>query len=87
MRSTTPATSSAVRLGTPVRTRAAPPETSPAGSAAASSRTARAISSMVTSWRRRSAEVTSTRISGAAKPRIEVRVTPSAKSLSESSSA
>ena len=79
--------SSFVRLATPVRTRAAPEATLPAGAVAASSAMASAMSLMVTSFRISEAEVTSTTVCGAATPRIEVRVTPSVNSRATISSA
>jgi hypothetical protein len=87
LRRTMAAISSAVRRGLPVRTRAAPPPTSPAGSARVSAAIAAAMSAMATSWRTSDADETRTTVSGAAIPLIEVRVTPSANSRIAYSSA
>ncbi len=82
-----PAIASADRRSAPVRTRAVPPATSPAGSAVTSRPTASAISRRLTSLRIRAAGLTSTTVSGSATPRIVTRVTPAAKRRAVNSSA
>ena len=77
---------SADRFATPVRMRVAP-VMSPAGSASASAAMASAISCMEMSWRMSAIMGVSTMVSGAASPRIVVRVTPTSKSRPVNSSA
>ena len=82
-----PDISSALRFSVPVRTRRLAPVTSPAGLASTSALIAAAISCMVMSYSTRLADGTSTMVSGAATPRIVVRVTPTSNSRATNSSA
>ncbi len=78
--------SSGVRRAWPVRTRCAPPASSPEGSAATELPMAAAISARVTSYCTRRIAGTSTETSGEAIPWIETRVIPAAKSRATNSS-
>ena len=79
--------SSTVLFSNPVRTLAATPEISPAGSASASSPIADAISPNEMSLRTSSRSRTSTTVRGASTPRMVERVTPAPNSRTTNSSA
>jgi hypothetical protein len=87
-RSTTCAIASALRVSVPVRTRACPPRLHIAGRIGIDlGGDGLRDLAMVMSWRIRLTDGTSITVSGAATPRIVVRVTPASNSRITSSSA